>query len=47
MRGVSDDTPTTLAELANRHPDELALADDHQQVTWAELDALTHRIGNG
>ncbi|MCB0996994.1 MAG: AMP-binding protein [Acidimicrobiales bacterium] len=44
---MSDDTPTTLAELANRHPDELALADDHQQVTWAELDALTHRIGNG
>lgn len=41
------DLPSTLGELAGRRPDDLALADDHRRLSWAELDELTHRIGNG
>jgi acyl-CoA synthetase (AMP-forming)/AMP-acid ligase II len=39
--------PTILAAHAARRGSAIALADEHRQVTWAELDAMAERIAAG
>ena len=40
------DIDTCLRQFAERHPNQLALADSHQQLTWGELDQQLNRVAH-
>jgi long-chain acyl-CoA synthetase len=39
--------PAFASSLAEQRPDEVALRDEAQALTWADVDAALNRIGNG
>ncbi len=39
--------PTFSAELAVSRPQEIALRDEHREMTWAEIDDTLNRVANG
>ena len=40
------DLDQCLRQFAERHPNQLALADSHQQLTWGELDQQLNRVAH-
>ena len=40
------DIDTCLRQFAQRHPNQMALADSHQQLTWDELDQQLNRVAH-